>query len=225
MPTPAASAPPSAFRRALDEALAVVFPVWCAGCDMPDRDLCGDCRGALDPIPSSRALPGGFRVRSALVFDGVAARVIRSFKEDGRTALARPLGRALRAAWPEGVDAVPVAVPAGRASLRRRGYAPVILAARRAGWQPHPLLRAARVTADQRELSRAQRAANLAGAFRVHERALPGLGGRPVVLVDDVVTTGATLVEAARALGEAGVEVAGAVTIAATPRRGPVIRA
>ncbi|AZS44584.1 Orotate phosphoribosyltransferase [Microbacterium oleivorans] len=219
MPVPAAFSLPPHARRAIEEALAVVFPVSCAGCDLADRDLCDRCRGTLRASVHVRRLSRGLEVRSALVFDDVAARVIRSFKEDGRTGLARPLGIALRAAWPTGVDAVPVPVPASRASLRRRGYAPVVLAARRAGWRPFPLLSVARATADQRALTRDERAENLAGAMRVNPRAAGRLGGRGVVLVDDVVTTGATLEEAARALRADGIIVAGAVTIAATPRR------
>lgn len=217
MPPPAA--PAVAVRRAVADALAVVFPVACAGCDEADRDLCDACRRLLSPTPVVRRLPSGLEVRSGLVFEGAPARIIRSFKEDGRTSLARPLAAALAAAWPLGVDAVPVPVPASPASLRRRGYAAVELLCRRAGWRPHPLLRVARRTADQRSLAKEQRAANLAGALAVRHRAHRLLGDLPVVLVDDVVTTGATLEEAARALRAAGIPVAGAVTVAATPRR------
>lgn len=208
-----------AVRRALADALAVVFPVWCAGCDAPDRDFCEDCRRLLLPAPAARRLPSGLEVRSGLVFEDAAARVIRAFKEEGRTSLARPLADALTAAWPAGVDAVPVPVPASGSSLRHRGYAPVDLLCRRAGWRPHPILRVARRTADQRALARQERAANLAGAMAVRPAARRRLGDLPVVLVDDVVTTGATLEEADRALRAAGVEVVGAVTVAATPRR------
>lgn len=219
MPHPAVSGSPSRLRLALDEALSVVFPVSCAGCDLPDQTLCEGCREEVNPVPRSRRLPSGLEVRSALVFEGIPARVIRAFKEDGRTWLARPLGAALRSAWPAGVDAVPVAVPASRASLRRRGYAPVDLLCRRAGWRPFPLLSVARATADQRVLSRAERAANLAGAINVRVGAARRLERRSVVLIDDVVTTGATLDEAARALRVRGITVAGAVTVAATPLR------
>ncbi|MFL0565725.1 ComF family protein [Microbacterium sp. 179-I 1D1 NHS] len=219
MPHPTEPRAPSRVRRAVAEALAVVFPVMCAGCDLNDVDLCERCVAELRPDPRARRL-GGLEVRSALVFDAVAARVIRAFKEEGRTALAAPLGRALREAWPSGWDAVPVPIPASRPSMRRRGYAPVVLVCRRAGWRPFALLRVVRPTADQRVLGRRERAANLAGVMRVRPGAAARLAGRSVVLIDDVVTTGATLAEAARALAEAGVPVTGAVTIASTPLRG-----
>ena len=72
----------------------------------------------------------------------------------------------------------------------------------------------ARRVADQSGLDAAGRSANLAGALR----ASSDLSGVPVVVVDDVVTTGATLVEAARALRDAGALVRGAAVVAATQR-------
>jgi predicted amidophosphoribosyltransferase len=75
------------------------------------------------------------------------------------------------------------------------------------------LLLPARAVADQAGLTSAQRAAYLRGALRA-----VGAPGLPVVVVDDVVTTGATLVEAARALGAQGHQVLGAAVVAATSR-------
>lgn len=202
-------------RDALAAALALAFPVWCAGCDLPDAALCPSCRAALDPAVTVRGIDA-LAVHSALVFDGVVARVVRVYKEDGRTALAAALAPALQAAVSAaGPAAVVVPVPASRSAMRRRGYRPVELACRRAGLAPERLLCAARTTADQRGLPREARAANVALSMR----ARAATAGLRVVVVDDVVTTGATLTEAARALRLAGAVVVGAATIAATPSR------
>lgn len=72
-----------------------------------------------------------------------------------------------------------------------------------------------RRVADQAGLSASDRAANLSGAMRARF----DLSGRRVIVLDDVITTGATLAEAARALREAGAEVSAAAVVAATARR------
>jgi predicted amidophosphoribosyltransferase len=154
----------------------------------------------------------------------VAARVLRALKEDGRTGLARALAPALAAAVAalDAPGAVVVPVPSSRAALRRRGYRVAELLARRAELAPVRALRSVRTVADQRGLGRAQRRENVAGSLRAVRGNV--LTGRDVVIVDDVVTTGATLAEAARALRAAGARVVGAATVAATPRRSPAPR-
>jgi predicted amidophosphoribosyltransferase len=72
---------------------------------------------------------------------------------------------------------------------------------------------------DQAGLSAADRAANLAGAFEGRSRWAERLTDQPVLLVDDVLTTGSTLAEAARALSARGIPVLGCAVVAATPRR------
>jgi predicted amidophosphoribosyltransferase len=212
----------AAARTACADALALLLPVSCAGCDEPDVDLCQRCLLALDPSPSRQVVeaPGGaIAVSSGLPFEGVAARVMRAIKEDGRTGLARALAPALRTAMTElgaGEAVIIVPLPTSRAAYRRRGYRVPDLIARRAGFRVERLLRQARRTGDQRGLDRAERRRNV-------DRSLvaTGAAGRKVVVVDDVVTTGASLAEAVRALRAAGADVVGAVTVAATPRRHP----
>lgn len=83
-----------------------------------------------------------------------------------------------------------------------------------------PALAHSRTVADQAGLSRVERARNLAGALRIRPGAAARLVERPVVLVDDVLTSGATLAEAARAVRAAGGRPIGAAVLGATaPRR------
>jgi predicted amidophosphoribosyltransferase len=121
-----------------------------------------------------------------------------------------------------------VAVPSSKASVRARGHDPLLRIARvavrilrRYGWSVVlcPALMLTRTVADQSGLDAAARRGNLAGAFQVRRRLADRLGGRTVVLVDDVVTTGATLVECADALRRAGAAPAAGAVVAATSRR------
>jgi len=165
-------------------------------------------------------------------YAGVPRQLLLAHKERGRRSLAVPLGSALaaavRAVVPEAAHPVPlvlVPVPSTATAVRTRGRDPTLAlaaaAARalgRSGATVVPALRQGRRVADQAELDSAGRAANLAGALHVPVRRRAGLAGRQVVVVDDLVTTGATLVEATRALWCAGADVVGAAVVAATVR-------
>ena len=214
-------------RDALLDAWALVLPVDCAGCGAHDRSLCDRCVAALDAPPSTHRLADGTRVVSALDYTGVVREAILSLKEHGRTDVARrlaaPLGRAIAEALRQaeadgrsdggrGVEAL--VVPSSRAAYRRRGYDPVTLLVRRAGWRPAAELVATRRSAQQKKLAMAERAANRAGSLRARR----DLHGRRFLLIDDVLTTGATLGESARAVRAAGGQIVAAATLAYTPR-------
>jgi ComF family protein len=206
-------------RAAILDALAVLSPVACAGCGARDRSLCDACRVRLAPRVTPHELKAGLRVYAGLEYDGPVRRTILAFKEQHRTDVARALAEPLRAAVGEAAIASAgplhlVTVPPSRASFRRRGYDPVQLLCRQAGLRALPALRSTRHTASQKTLGADDRAANLVGSLR----ATRSLAGGHFLLVDDVVTTGATLAEAARAIREAGGIVDTAVAVAFTPR-------
>lgn len=204
-----------------DELLAFVLAASCAGCAVGGTVLCPECRTLLRPVPLTVRTPGGLEVRVALEFTGVAARCIRRVKGEGETLLAAPLGSALAGVLtPLAVQArYVVPVPTSRSAFRRRGYRVPDLLLRRAGTVPSALLRTVASRADQRGLDAAARAANVRHSMTARRRG----GGEPVLVMDDVVTTGATLDEAARALTSAGYRVVGGVALAATPRHGRLI--
>ncbi|MFK3679797.1 ComF family protein [Microbacterium sp. NPDC090218] len=199
------------------EVAAFLLAATCAGCDVPGTLLCARCRSGLVPRPQETVTPAGMPVQVALEFDGVAARCIRRLKGEGETLLARPLGAALAIVLAPLVTATTwvVPVPTGRAAFRRRGYRVPELLVRRAHADPQRVLAAVGARVDQRGLGARAREVNAHGAMRARRRG----EGAEVVIVDDVVTTGATLDEASRALSAAGFRVVGAVALAATPRR------
>lgn len=206
---------PEREQRLLDEILSVLLGASCAGCDEPGRVLCDGCRDLLRAAPVQRTLTGELTATAALSFEGVAARCIRAVKEDGSTLLVRPLAAALHEVLPTDAGVQVVPVPTSLMSFRRRGYRVPELLVRACGRRPVRLLAHVGGTRDQRGLGRAERARNVAGSMRATR-----LGaGEEVVLLDDVITTGATLVEASAVLSEAGFRVRGAVALAATPRR------
>ena len=212
----------------------------CAGCGLQGTLLCASCSADLSRPPRTTVptpCPAGFPPTwTVSPYDGVARAALLAHKEHGRLALARPLGLALagavRAAVVESragpeVSVAIVPVPSRRAVTRQRGHDPLLRIARGAGRvlrreglavSVAPVLRQARRVADQAGLDRSARRANLAGSLQVPIGLRPLLAGLAVVVVDDVVTTGATLVEAARALSVTGRPVLGAATIAATVR-------
>lgn len=205
---------------AASEFADLVLPVDCVGCGSPGRTLCSVCAALLEVRPEPRSVRGVGRVVSGVEYDGVARAAVLAFKNAGRTDLAGPLAGALDAAAREALEplAAPIALvpmPPTRRSAVERGYDPVAVLLRRARLPAVRLLSLQRRPSDQASLARAARLVNAAGSMR----AAPAAAGLRVVLIDDVVTTGATLVDAARAVRQAGGSVLGAVTLASTPER------
>lgn len=211
----------------------------CAGCGAPAVTLCGSCAAALrpdphvawpTPIPFGLTSPTPVPPIASAAYDGPLRLALAQYKERGRFSLLRPLGHLLAAsvclAAPEGIRPTLVPIPSSRGAGVRRGYDAIgELAAAAAGQLRAigidcivaPVLTHTRNVADQSGLSAAHRATNMHGALRVRSGRRPI--GPDVVLVDDIITTGATLAEAVRVLSRAGSRPIGIATVAATGRR------
>jgi predicted amidophosphoribosyltransferase len=226
----------------------LVLPGGCAGCASDSGDgatlLCPGCRLELArparpawPTPVPAGLPPPWAVAD---YDGAARGTLLAHKEDGRYGLVAPLGDALARSVLAGLAATGgadptatvalVPVPSRRTAVRGRGQDATLrltrraaAALRRAGNDVEvlPVVRIVRSMADQAGLDSRERAANLHGALVVPDRLARHVGGRAVVVVDDVITTGASIEETARALRAAGADVRCAAVVSATRRRRP----
>ncbi|UED86024.1 phosphoribosyltransferase family protein [Streptomyces profundus] len=218
------------------EISSLVLPTECAGCGRGRSAVCAGCVAEVSagetlqvrPVPRPAGLPP---VWAATAYADRARGMLLAHKERGMLGLATPLGAALaRSAMaaalasggePGSVPPVLVPVPSARLAVARRGHDPTRRIALRAAARLRrdglavrvlPALRFVRPVLDQVGLAAPERAANLAGALGT--RPGPSLAGVPVLVVDDVVTTGASLAEAARALRLAGALVRGGAVVA-----------
>lgn len=230
----------------LDTLLSLVLPAACAGCDGARvAALCPQCVAQFTSVSPQRVRPdpepAGLPPTYALAAYGGAMRsALLAYKERGRHNVAGPLGdhlarvalRAIRT--PRPVLLIPV--PATAAAARRRHGDHITRLARRAArglrayGVPAAVVGALRALprTDSAELSAADRAAAAKSAFTLRAGRLPEVrdavaGGALVGLVDDIVTTGATLAAAGTRLAEAGVPVAFAAVLAATRKRSAVL--
>lgn len=206
-------------------ALDLALPAACAGCGQEGDVLCAGCRPALDarlslapgvPIGMPADLPYPLlQVEWCAPFAGPVRGALHQLKYAGERRLSRPLGEAVARRWAragQGATVI-VPVPVHASRERQRGYDQAALiaevAARELGLPCVRALERARATVAQFELGRDERSTNVTGAFRIG-RGLASLAGYWVLLVDDVVTTGATLAACATAL-----EVGGALAVSA----------
>ncbi|KRE43672.1 hypothetical protein ASG74_02185 [Knoellia sp. Soil729] len=230
----------------LSDLLDLVLPASCALCQRPAGPLCAACRGAVDDCihPSPRVAlpspppPGMPQCWVSGEASGALRALVTAYKDEQRRDLRRTLAAllapALRAAVGSSPDAraavrgrglVVVPVSGSPRARRRRGDVPLLplVETAVAGLSGRVLvadvLVPTRITRDQSTLDAAQRASNLAGAMAVRERHEHVVAGAVCLVVDDLVTTGATFAEAARALHEAGAADVLAAAIGATRRR------
>jgi len=208
----------------------LLLPQRCPGCGVPAdarRLLCDACHAAIPRVsfaicarclarerePVGCARHPGFQVWPAWLHDERAAAAVQAFKFEARTALASPLALEMARALPPGRFDLVLAVPLHPTRRRERGYDQAALLAEALGAAlgvPRfaRALRRERPTRPQTTLDAAGRRRNLRGAFQVPHSA--ELRGRRVLLVDDVITTGATFEAALAALEAAGAHATGA---------------
>lgn len=223
--------------------LSLAVPVDCVCCGAEDRALCIPCdrrirRFTAAPFRAESGAPALVDVDGLVLLPVVAAGVYReelaqallSFKRHGQQQLKRSLGRALggavRAATEGAGEICLVPVPTSTKAYLNRGFSPVHLLLGGAAQQLGGLAVAdvlakaggsvLQLPGGQKGLGRGARAQRVRGSMRVTRRGHARVAGLRCVIIDDVLTTGATLAEAARVLHAAGAQVAGAVVLAAT---------
>ena len=215
---------------------ALVWPTRCVSCGLPDRDCCMPCRVELRSHAAAvRLLVDGVPVAACGGYDGPLRAVLVAFKHGGRTGFAGELsallGSALEAAIAAADQAglscdppVIVAAPSRPARVRERGFRHLDVLIGRAMRERGiaglrvAALRAARGRRSQQGLGAAERVSN-AALVETRRTRRNVLAGRRVILVDDVVTTGATVSAAKSVLEAAGAQVVGIAALCVVQRQ------
>jgi ComF family protein len=204
--------------------LDVIAPPLCAGCGALARQvepLCPECRRRLRWLPGEPVAIGTLAVWAPVAYEEPARGVVRALKFKGATRAARAMAAQVAAGVPRewlGERRVLVPVPLHPARARRRGYNQALLLAEelaaRTGLAVADCLVRGGPAGTQVGRDRRQRLTGIAGSV-----ALARPAPAAALLVDDVITTGATLAACARALRDAGTTSVVAVGYARTPGR------
>lgn len=206
---------------AFDELLDLLLPTRCAVCGRNGPPICQACIPAplSEPRRISREHLTGLVARE---FGAVEQKLVHAFKDDGQTALSRFLAKPLVPLLLDLAhgcrDSILVPVPSSRQNYKKRGFRPTgILAAAINRQAKRPCLVAnalsfVRQVDDQTLLDSHRRKTNLESSMMATEL----VRGRSVILFDDVITTGSTILEASRATCEAGGQVVGFLAFAET---------
>jgi len=214
--------PPEPLPRHLARAvLDAFFPPACVDCGRPGSPFCMGCLAAfpipdLHPSQDDRLTAWG----STAVFGGAIRDALHALKYEGERRMAGPLGARIAAVWRAAGWPVQVVmpVPLSEGRVKERGYNQAALLAGAMAWRaglPYADgLRRTRETHTQVGLGRAARQENVAGAFAADPSVVRG---RAVLLIDDVLTTGATLRACAAALWSVGAKAVYALTVAEAP--------
>ena len=192
----------------------LIFPSRCFGCQKLGPSICSACRSNWHPH-YYRTRFNNLTVHSSLLYTPTASKIILAAKEQGIKGADELIIEAIiHALGKSKIDttlARLVPIPSSKSSQRRRGRSFIVdLVApisQRTGIQMLDCLQLSRRVQDQSGLHRDERATNLAGAFRITSHVRGEL-----ILIDDVVTTGATLREALRAVNSQGFHAAGSVS-------------
>ena len=202
--------------QVITELSQLLFPTRCYGCNAIGISICSNCRREWHPHYYLTHI-GGLRVNSAVLYSPTASKIILAAKEHGLKgadeliidAIVHVLSRTNFDKY--NVRLVPI--PSSAINRRRRGrsFIPDICneISVRTSIPIIPALTILKKVKDQSTLSAAARAKNMHGAFGIAENIYPR---GDLILIDDVVTTGATVSEAARALNSHGFAVLGSVT-------------
>lgn len=199
-------------KEGLRPVIDLVYPPRCPLCGMAIADqggLCIDCFSELE-LPSGSLAQDG-EVIAATLYNEASRKLILSFKHGGKIALASLLGQLMAARLPpaDGEPALLIPVPLHRTRLWQRGFNQAALLAREIEKRGKGELLVDGLTRRKRTpslggLGKEEREAALAGAITVRARNARRIAGRDVILVDDVLTSGATSNACIEALVEAG---------------------
>lgn len=198
--------------------LNLLLPTPCVICNKLGAPLCDNC---LENFPT-RSIPlevSGVHGFAVADYHEQVAIVVNSVKEKGLTSLTPAIANLIANSWPNAHRAFTfVPIPSSRANAKKRGFSHTALLARELSKRVpasrvRELLRSTGSRADQVGLATKERARNVEGAFKVELT-----GGQilrnPVVLVDDVITSGATMKSAIRTLAKSGIDVGGFLVFA-----------